>query len=124
MIAASTRLKQRSTQAPAAEIAERQAEDRGWTFSMNWPTARVRPPASTTMACWSCPRGEDEKPYSARLDAMLAIHLFNPEGKSVKSLPAGEDEATAVPYKALTAGSSEPSAGRRQAGQPPVRGDF
>ncbi|MEI9851402.1 MAG: DUF4132 domain-containing protein [Sphingomonas sp.] len=53
------------------------------------------------------PCGEDGKLYVARLDAALAIHLVNPEGKPVKALPAGDDEATRESAKALSAAKKE-----------------
>lgn len=106
VIAASTRLKQKSTQARAVEIAERYAEDRGWSFDeladRTVPTAGFDEDGLLELPC-----GEDEKPYAARLDAMLAIHLFNPDGKVVKSLPTGDDEASKESKKAFTAAKKE-----------------
>lgn len=106
VIAASARLKQKSTQARAAEIAARYAEDRGWSFDeladRTVPSAGFDDDGILDLPC-----GEDEKPYTARLDAMLAIHLFNPEGKAMKSLPAGDDEATKESRKALSAARKE-----------------
>jgi hypothetical protein len=106
VIAASARLKQKSTQARAAEIAERYADDRGWTFDeladRTVPAAGFDDDGVLDLPC-----GEDEKPYLARLDAALAIHLFNPEGNPVKALPAGEDEASKESRKALSAAKKE-----------------
>lgn len=106
VIAASTRLKQKSTQAHAAEIAERYAEDRGWSFDeladRAVPSAGFDDDGVLELSC-----GEDEKLYTARLDATLAIHLLNPEGKPVKSLPAGDDEATKGSKKAFAAAKKE-----------------
>ena len=106
VIAASARLKQKSTQARAAEIAERYAEDRGWSFDeladRTVPSAGFDDEGLLELPC-----GEDEKLYTARLDAMLAIHLFNPDGKAVKSLPAGDDEATKEAKKAFTTAKKE-----------------
>ncbi len=106
VIAASVRLKQKSTQARAAEIAARYAEDRGWSFDeladRTVPTAGFDDDGVLDLPC-----GEDEKPYAARLDAMLAIHLFNPDGKAVKSLPAGDDDATKESKKAFAAAKRE-----------------
>ncbi len=106
VIAASARLKQKSTQARAAEIAERYAEDRGWSFDeladRTVPSAGFDDDGMLELPC-----GEDGKIYSARLDAMLAIHLFNPEGKPVKSLPAGTDDASKESKKALSTAKKE-----------------
>jgi len=106
VIAASARLKQKSTQARAAEIAERYAEDRGWSFDeladRTVPTAGFDDDGLMELPC-----GDDEKLYTARLDAMLAIHLFNPDGKAVKSLPAGDDEVSKDSKKAFTAAKRE-----------------
>ena len=106
VIAASARLKQKSTQARAAEIAERYAEDRGWSFDeladRTVPAAGFDDDGVLELPC-----GEDAKLYVARLDAALGIHLFNPEGKPVKVLPAGEDDATKESRKALSAAKKE-----------------
>ncbi|MFC4256600.1 DUF4132 domain-containing protein [Altererythrobacter xixiisoli] len=106
VIAASARLKQKSTQARAAEIAERYAEDRGWSFDeladRTVPTAGFDDDGVIELPC-----GEDGRVYTARLDAMLAIHLFNPDGKPVKTLPAGTDEASRAAKKALSAAKKE-----------------
>ncbi len=106
VIAASARLKQKSTQARAAEIAERHAEDRGWSFDeladRTVPTAGFDDDGVLDLPC-----GEDERIYTARLDAALAIHLFNPEGKPVAGLPAGDDEISRESRKLLAAAKKE-----------------
>jgi hypothetical protein len=106
VIAASVRLKQKSTQARAAEIAERYAEDRGWSLDeladRTVPTAGFDDDGVLELPC-----GKDGNLYTARLDAMLAIHLFNPAGKAVKSLPAGDDDATRESKKAFTTARKE-----------------
>lgn len=106
VIAASARLKQKSTQARAAEIAQRYADDRGW--SVDELADRTVPSAGfDDDGVLELPCGEDRKPYVARLDAMLAIHLFNPDGKAMKSLPAGDDETTKDSKKAFAAAKKE-----------------
>ncbi|MBA4044947.1 MAG: hypothetical protein C0471_11085 [Erythrobacter sp.] len=106
VIAASTRLKQKSTQARAAEIAQRYADDRGWSVDeladRTVPAAGFDDDGELELPC-----GEDAKPYVARLDAALAIHLFNPDGKVVKALPAGDDDNTRESKKAFTAAKKE-----------------
>jgi hypothetical protein len=106
VIAASARLKQKSTQARAAEIAQRYADDRGWSVDeladRTVPSAGFDDDGELDLPC-----GEDAKPYVARLDAALAIHLFNPDGKVVKALPAGDDDNTRESKKAFTAAKKE-----------------
>lgn len=106
VIAASARLKQKTTQARAAEIAQRYAEDRGWSVDeladRTVPTAGFDDDGELELPC-----GEDAKPYVARLDAHLAIHLFNPDGKPVKALPAGDDENSKESKKAFSAAKKE-----------------
>lgn len=106
VIAASARLKQKSTQARATEIAQRYAEDRGWSFDeladRTVPSAGFDDDGVLELPC-----GDDAKPYSARLDAQLAIHLFNPEGKPLKSLPAGDDDNTKESKKAFSTAKKE-----------------
>ncbi len=106
VIAASARLKQKSTQARATEIAQRYAEDRGWSFDeladRTVPIAGFDDDGVLELPC-----GDDAKPYSARLDAQLTIHLFNPEGKALKSLPAGDDDNSKESKKALSTAKKE-----------------
>lgn len=106
VIAASVRLKQKSTQARAAEIAQRYADDRGWSVDeladRTVPSAGFDDDGELELPC-----GEDARPYVARLDAGLAIHMFNPDGKPVKALPAGDDEHTKESKKAFTAAKKE-----------------
>lgn len=106
VIAASTRLKQKSTQARAAEIAQRYADDRGWSVDeladRTVPSAGFDDDGTLDLPC-----GEDAKAYVARLDATLAIHLFNPDGKPIKALPAGDDDNTRESKKAFTAAKKE-----------------
>jgi hypothetical protein len=106
VIAAATRLKQKSTMAHANAIAERYAKDRGWSYDeladRTVPTAGFDDDGIMDLPC-----GPEEKPYSARIDASLTIHISNPDGKVIKSLPSGDDETTKESKKALSAGKRE-----------------
>jgi hypothetical protein len=106
VIAASVRLKQKSTQQHAANIAQRYAQDRGWTIDeladRTVPTAGFDDDGNLDLPC-----GEDDKAYYARLDAALNIHLFNPEDKPIKALPAGDDDASKESKKSLSNGKKE-----------------
>lgn len=106
VIAAATRLKQKSTMAHANAIAERYAKDRGWSYGeladRTVPTAGFDDDGIVDLPC-----GPEEKPYSARIDASLTVHISNPSGKPIKSLPSGDDEATKESKKALSASKRE-----------------
>jgi hypothetical protein len=106
VIAASVRLKQKSTQKHAGEIAARYAEDRGW--SVDELADRTIPTAGfDDEGVLDLPIGEDEKPYCARLDAALNIHIFTAEGKEIKALPSGEDEVSKESKKAYSTAKKE-----------------
>lgn len=106
VISAATRLKQKSTMAHASDIAERYAKDRGWSYDeladRTVPTASFDDAGVLDLPC-----GPDAKPYVARLDERLAVHIFNPAGKVIKALPAGDDEDTKESKKTLSASKRE-----------------
>lgn len=106
VIAAATRLKQKSTMAHANAIAERYASDRGWSYDeladRTVPTAGFDDDGVLELPC-----GTDAKAYCARIDASLTIHLYNPAGKVVSALPGGDDEDTQDSKKALSAAKKE-----------------
>jgi len=106
VISAATRLKQKSTMAHANNIAERYAKDRGWSYDeladRTVPTASFDDAGELDLPC-----GPDAKPYVARIDEQLAIHIFNPAGKVIKALPSGDDEDTKESKKTLAASKRE-----------------
>nr|WP_254449880.1 MULTISPECIES: DUF4132 domain-containing protein [unclassified Aliiroseovarius] len=53
------------------------------------------------------PIGEEEKPYSARLDEDFKLVVLNPDGKQIKGLPAGDDDTTKASKKQLSASKRE-----------------
>ena len=106
VIAASTRLKQKSVQKFAGELISKVAEERDWTLDelsdRTIPSAGFDDDGVLTLAC-----GEDGKEYEARLKEDLSIVLRNPDGKEVSSLPAGQDEATTASKKQLATTKKE-----------------
>ncbi|MGO9486861.1 MAG: DUF4132 domain-containing protein [Rhodomicrobium sp.] len=102
VIAAATRLKQKSVQSFAKELVDRIAEARDWTreelADRTIPTGGFDEDGVLALRC-----GEDGKAYEARLSSDLSISLRNPAGKEVAGLPSGQDEATAAAKKALSA---------------------
>ena len=106
VLAAATRLKQKSVQARAGQLVEAIAADRQWSVEeladRTIPTAGLNDDGILEL-----PVGPAEKVYVARIDDDLKLALFNPDGKPVKALPSGDDEATAASKKALTAAKRE-----------------
>lgn len=93
VLAAANRLKQKSVQKLAGELVARIAEDNEWTLDQladrSVPTLGLDETGRLELPC-----GEDGRIYVARLDEALELALFNPDGRAVKALPAGDDEAT------------------------------
>lgn len=93
VLSAANRLKQKGVQKLAGELVARIAEDNDWTLDQladrSVPTLGLDETGRLELPC-----GEDRKPYVARLSEALELVLFNPDGRPVKALPAGEDEAT------------------------------
>ncbi|MEP2260848.1 MAG: DUF4132 domain-containing protein, partial [Paracoccaceae bacterium] len=106
VIAAATRLKQKSVQAFAGTLIEAAAERMNW--SMDELGDRVIPTAGLDDdGTLDLPCGPDEKPYRATLSEELTFVLQNPDGKVIKSLPAGGDDATKASKKQFTASKKE-----------------
>ena len=106
VIATHARFKQRGVQAYAGELIEAAAERKGWTpdelADRTVPTGGFDEDGRLAL-----PIGEDGKPYEARLKDDLTIQVLSPEGKPVKSLPAGKDDTTKDSKRALTAAKKE-----------------
>ncbi|WP_067339292.1 DUF4132 domain-containing protein [Stappia indica] len=106
VLSAAQRLKQKSVQKLAREFVARIADDNDWSIDeladRTVPTAGLDEEGRLDL-----PVGEDAKIYAARLDENLKLALFNPSGKAVKSLPAGDDEATKEAKKVFTAAKKE-----------------
>lgn len=106
VIAAATRLKQKSVQAFAGTLIEAAAERMNW--SMDELGDRVIPTAGLDDdGHLDLPCGPDEKLYRATLSEELTFVLQNPDGKVIKSLPAGTDDATKASKKQFTASKKE-----------------
>ena len=106
VISAATRLKQKGVQKFAGALVEKVAEARNWTLDeladRTIPTAGLDDNGIIELPC-----GEDGKRYDAQLNESLTLTLRNPEGKTVKSLPGGQDDATKAAKKQLSASRRE-----------------
>jgi hypothetical protein len=106
VIAAATRLRQKGVQAKAAEMVQAAAERNDWTMDQlgdrTVPTGGLDDDGQLELVC-----AGGARVYAARLDEKLGLTLFNPDGKPVKALPAGDDEETKAAKKALMAAKKE-----------------
>lgn len=106
VISAATRLKQKGVQAYAGKLVEAVAEARDWT--MDELADRTVPSAGLNDECiLELPCGREEKPYAARMDDEFKLAVLNPDGKKIKGLPAGDDDATKASKKQLSASKRE-----------------
>lgn len=106
VIAAATRLKQKGVQAHAGELVQAVADRMNWT--MDELADRIIPTAGfDDEGTLDLPCGVDEKPYRAVLGDDLTLVLNKPDGKTVKTLPAGTDDITKASKKQLTASRKE-----------------
>ncbi|MEP0090428.1 MAG: DUF4132 domain-containing protein [Paracoccaceae bacterium] len=102
LVATATRFKQRTVRELAETLVAELAEARGWTqdalADRSVPTGGFEDSGILPL-----PIEEEGKDYSARLGDDLTVQLLNPDGKVVKSLPAGKDENTKDSKAALSA---------------------
>ncbi|MEM8804369.1 MAG: DUF4132 domain-containing protein, partial [Pseudomonadota bacterium] len=102
LVATATRFKQRTVRERAGELVAELAEARGWTDDQ-LADRSVATGGFDETGIISLPIGEDEKPYMAQLGDDLSVQVINPNGKAVKSLPAGKDEHTKASKALLSA---------------------
>ncbi|MEM7250686.1 MAG: DUF4132 domain-containing protein [Pseudomonadota bacterium] len=106
VISAATRLKQKAVQKFAGTLIETVAEQKSWSLDelgdRTVPTAGLDEDGLLVLPC-----GVDERAYVAAIGDSLTLELRNPDGKFVKSLPGGQDEATKASKKQLSASRRE-----------------
>ena len=106
VIAAATRLKQKGVQKFAGSLVEKVAEAKSW--SMDELGDRTVPSAGLDEdGVLHLPCGADEKVYAATIGNSLTLEIRNPDGKVIKSLPSGQDDATKDSKKQLSASRRE-----------------
>ena len=93
LVATATRFKQRTVRQLAETLVAELAETRNWSedelADRSVPTGGFDEDGRLSLLV-----GEAEKDYTALLAEDLSITFQNPDGRPVKSLPAGSDEAT------------------------------
>lgn len=101
IVAAATRLRQKSVQDHAGRLVAAIAEARGWTADeladRTVPSAGLEDDGTMSL-----PVGRAGRIYTARLADDLSVTLENADGKAVKTLPTGDDDATKASKKALS----------------------
>lgn len=106
VIAAGTRLKQKGVQKFAGALVQQVADTMNWSLDeladRTIPAAGMNDDGFVDLPC-----GADEKSYRATLGDDLTFVLTNPEGKVVKALSSGTDEATKASKKQLSASKKE-----------------
>ena len=106
VISAATRLKQKGVQRFAATLIEEVAAANSWTLDeladRTVPVAGLDDDGTMALLC-----GEDEKAYQASIGDALTLELRNPDGKLIKSLPAGQDDNTKAAKKQLSSSRRE-----------------
>ncbi|MCK0097303.1 DUF4132 domain-containing protein [Yoonia sp. F2084L] len=106
VIAAATRLKQKGVQAFASELVQRVADTMNWSLDeladRTIPAAGMNDDGFVDLPC-----GVEGSAYRATLGDDLTFVLTNPDGKVVKALSSGTDEATKAAKKQLSASKKE-----------------
>ena len=106
VITAATRLKQKSVQKRAGELLQEVADEKNWTMDeladRTIPTAGFDDTGVLELPCTPL-----EKLYTAVLDEDLKLILRNPDGKTIKALPGGDDENTKASKKTLSTARKE-----------------
>lgn len=106
VIAAATRLKQKSVQKTAGDLVKGVADKMNWSLDeladRTIPTAGLDEDGNLDLPC-----GVDEKRYRATLGDDIAFVLKNPDGKIVKALSSASDETTKASKKQLSASKKE-----------------
>lgn len=106
VISAATRLKQKGVQKFAGTLVQKVAEAKSW--SMDELGDRTVPSAGLDDdGVLHLPCGPDEKVYVAIIGESLTFEIRNPDGKVIKSLPSGQDDATKDSKKQLSASRRE-----------------
>ncbi len=106
VISAATRLKQKGVQKFAGTLVEKVAEAKHWTMDelgdRTIPSAGLDEDGVLHLPC-----GHEEKVYAATIGESLTLEIRNPDGKVIKSLPSGQDDATKDSKKQLSASRRE-----------------
>ncbi len=102
LVATSTRFKQRTVRELAETLVTEIAEKRGWTEDA-LADRSVPSGGFETNGVMPLLIGEESKAYVAELGSDLSVKLMNPDGKEVKSIPAGKDENTKASKALLSA---------------------
>ena len=90
----------------AGGLIEKVAEAKSW--SLDELADRTVPSAGLDEdGILSLPCGPEEKPYRATIGQGLTLEVRNPDGKVIKSLPSGQDDATKASKKQLSASRRE-----------------
>jgi hypothetical protein len=93
LVATATRFKQKSVREAAEQLVQTLADERGWTTDeladRSVPTGGLEEGGAMTLEV-----GQEAAEYTVRLASDLSLVLLNPQGREVKALPAGEDDAS------------------------------
>jgi len=106
VISAATRLKQKGVQKFAGTLIEKVAAAKSWTMDeladRTVPSAGLDDDGVLRLPC-----GVEKKIYEATIGDSFTLEIRNPEGKTIKSLPAGQDDTTKESKKQLSTSRRE-----------------